>query len=42
VLRTLPLFGWLAGFDVAPEGLVAPYAHSPRGKVIAAQRSLWP
>jgi predicted MFS family arabinose efflux permease len=28
VLRTLVLFGWLAGFTVAPEGLAAPYAHA--------------
>jgi MFS family permease len=27
-LRTLLLFGWLAGFYVVPEGLAAPYAHS--------------
>jgi MFS family permease len=26
-LRTLVLFGWLAGFYVLPEGLAAPYAH---------------
>ena len=28
VLRTLVLFGWLAGFCIVPEGLAAPYAHS--------------
>jgi predicted MFS family arabinose efflux permease len=28
VLRTLVLFGWLAGFAVVPEGLAAPYAHT--------------
>jgi MFS family permease len=28
VLRTLVLFGWLAGFTIVPEGLAAPYAHS--------------
>jgi MFS family permease len=28
VLRTLLLFGWLAGFTIVPEGLAAPYAHS--------------
>jgi MFS family permease len=28
VLRTLLLFGWLAGFAIVPEGLAAPYAHS--------------
>jgi MFS family permease len=31
VLRTLLLFGWLAGFYIIPEGLAAPYAHSLRG-----------
>jgi MFS family permease len=31
VLRTLVLFGWLAGFAVVPEGLAAPYAHALRG-----------
>jgi MFS family permease len=30
-LRTLVLFGWLAGFYVLPEGLAAPYAHSLGG-----------
>jgi MFS family permease len=28
VLRTLVLFGWLAGFAVVPEGLAVPYAHT--------------
>ena len=31
ILRTLVLFGWLAGFYVLPEGLAAPYAHSLGG-----------
>lgn len=31
VLRTLLLFGWLAGFVIVPEGLAAPYAHSLHG-----------
>jgi MFS family permease len=31
VLRTLLLFGWLAGFAIVPEGLAAPYAHSLHG-----------
>jgi MFS family permease len=30
-LRTLVLFGWLAGFYVIPEGLAAPYAHALGG-----------
>jgi MFS family permease len=30
-LRTLLMFGWLAGFYVAPEGLAAPYAHELGG-----------
>jgi MFS family permease len=30
VLRTLLMFGWLAGFAIVPEGLAAPYAHSLR------------
>lgn len=34
-LRTLLLFGWLAGFYVVPEGLAAPYAHSLRGGTVA-------
>ncbi len=28
VLRTLLMFGWLAGFTIVPEGLAVPYAHS--------------
>jgi MFS family permease len=31
VLRTLVLFGWLAGFAVVPEGLAAPYARTLGG-----------
>jgi MFS family permease len=31
VLRTLVLFGWLAGFTVVPEALAAPYAHTLGG-----------
>jgi MFS family permease len=31
LLLTLLLFGWLAGFDIVPEGLAAPYAHSLHG-----------
>jgi MFS family permease len=34
VLRTLLLFGWLAGFYVVPEGLAAPYAHALGGSAI--------
>jgi MFS family permease len=34
VLRTLLLFGWLAGFAIVPEGLAAPYAHSLRGSTL--------
>jgi MFS family permease len=34
VLRTLLLFGWLAGFYIVPEGLAAPYAHSLGGKAV--------
>jgi MFS family permease len=30
-LRTLVLFGWLAGFTVVPEALAAPYAHALGG-----------
>jgi MFS family permease len=30
-LRTLLMFGWLAGFYVVPEGLAAPYAHELGG-----------
>jgi hypothetical protein len=31
LLRTLVLFGWLAGFAVVPEGLAAPYARTLGG-----------
>jgi MFS family permease len=34
VLRTLLLFGWLAGFYVVPEGLAAPYAHELHGSTL--------
>ena len=34
VLRTLLLFGWLAGFCIVPEGLAAPYAHSLHGSAL--------
>ena len=34
VLRTLLLFGWLAGFCIVPEGLAAPYAHSLHGNAV--------
>ena len=34
MLRTLLLFGWLAGFYVVPEGLAAPYAHALGGSAI--------
>jgi hypothetical protein len=34
VLRTLLLFGWLAGFYILPEGLAAPYAHSLGGTAV--------
>jgi len=34
VLRTLLLFGWLAGFAIVPEGLAAPYAHSLHGNTL--------
>jgi MFS family permease len=33
-LRTLVLFGWLAGFYILPEGLAAPYAHSLGGTAV--------
>ncbi|HTU08068.1 MAG TPA: MFS transporter, partial [Trebonia sp.] len=33
-LRTLLLFGWLAGFYILPEGLAAPYAHSLGGTAV--------
>jgi len=35
VLRTLMLFGWLAGFAVVPEGLAVPYAHTLGGGPLA-------
>jgi predicted MFS family arabinose efflux permease len=31
LLRSLVLFGWLAGFYIIPEGLAAPYAHALGG-----------
>jgi MFS family permease len=34
ILRTLLLFGWLAGFYIVPEGLAAPYAHSLHGSTL--------
>jgi len=34
MLRTLLLFGWLAGFCIVPEGLAAPYAHSLHGNAV--------
>ena len=34
VLRTLLLFGWLAGFYILPEGLAAPYAHALGGTAV--------
>jgi MFS family permease len=34
VLRTLLLFGWLAGFSIVPEGLAAPYARSLHGTTL--------
>ena len=34
-LRTLMLFGWLAGFAVVPEGLAVPYAHTLGGGPLA-------
>ena len=34
VLRTLLLFGWLAGFYIVPEGLAVPYAHSLHGSTL--------
>ncbi len=35
VLRTLLLFGWLAGCYVVPEGLAAPYGHTLHGGPLA-------
>ncbi|HLH59041.1 MAG TPA: MFS transporter [Streptosporangiaceae bacterium] len=34
ILRTLLLFGWVAGFYIVPEGLAAPYAHSLHGSTL--------
>jgi MFS family permease len=34
VLRTLLLFGWLAGFYIVPEGLAAPYARDLHGNTL--------
>jgi MFS family permease len=34
LLRSLVLFGWLAGFYVIPEGLAAPYAHALHGDTL--------
>ncbi len=34
MLRTLMLFGWLAGFYIVPEGLAAPYARSLHGNTL--------
>ena len=34
LLRSLVLFGWLAGFYVIPEGLAAPYAHALGGNTL--------
>jgi hypothetical protein len=34
VLRTLLLFGWLAGFYIVPEGLAAPYARHLGGSAV--------
>lgn len=34
LLRSLVLFGWLAGFYVIPEGLAAPYAHALGGDTL--------
>ena len=42
-----PLFGWLAGFYIVPEGLAAPYARSLHGTALtvgllmAAVPSVW-
>jgi MFS family permease len=35
VLRTMLLFGWLAGFYIVPEGLAVPYAHSLHGSTLS-------
>lgn len=47
VLRTLVLFGWLAGFTVVPEALAAPYAHAlgggaPTVGLLMAAMPAWP
>jgi MFS family permease len=34
LLRTLVLFGWLAGFYIVPEGLAAPYVHALGGSTL--------
>jgi MFS family permease len=34
MLRSLLLFGWLAGFYILPEGLAAPYVHSLGGTTL--------
>jgi MFS family permease len=34
VLRSLVLFGWLAGFYILPEGLAAPYVHALGGTTL--------
>jgi len=34
LLRTLVLFGWLAGFYIVPEGLAAPYVHALHGSTL--------
>jgi MFS transporter len=36
LLRSLVLFGWLAGFAVVPEGLAAPYARTLGGGALTA------
>ncbi len=36
LLRSLVLFGWLAGFAVVPEGLAAPYARALGGGALTA------
>src|SRR6201994_4332035 len=42
VLRTLVLFGWLAGFCIVPESLAAPYAHSLHGDALTVGASAPP
>ena len=34
LLRSLMLFGWLAGFYIVPEGLAAPYVHALHGSTL--------